>query len=826
MENLQKNYNTNKKYNKINKKDSPKNIKVKSKIKNNHNNNMTKNYANATNKKKNKLMIINDNNYLNKKEGNPMVNSFQNFYTNKSNNLIAKSAEFPNKIETKDYNINYLSKRYNIIDFSHKKEKNIKNNLNDLLLNIPINNYKFNKIKTKLANKSNNKMNISYYSDKNDNEENKRKINLDINNIFNHTIKIKKKKNSSKNYKQSNNGINKEFFKSYIVNKYSTSFVHAPIKFEEQNNLVSDKRKNVKSFEYNKFKHHKNKNKLNNKKPKLSNLYKNYYCPTAANHKIKNEKSKKELKLNNNKYQMTDFSASFSQTLPLTINKINFQKSNPIERINSHKILITNININLYNKENENHFFINSEEKRNNIDINLNNENVNKDINFDIDLEKIYILEEKLYKILKKVDKYVACEEECIDWIIFNFENNLYSKILSFFKKNKNINKINDYLKLEIICFFLCYDISSHQNYSKASILIKTIINILYENYIIIMKYILFLYQNNNTNNNKEINGIWIEKIELKLNEELKINLNNQDMNENSITDIIINTFKNIYNYYDMIIDNLYSISTNDNSVINNTKLKYFFPNCLNLDIKKINLAQKKEIISLFFSSSNKYLNLYDYQNMKKFFYLYINTNNKNLCNQINNNNNNNKNFLPQIKPKYKYSLIINIDETLIYYNSDKNKIILRPNIFYFLSKMKEIYEIIFFSFYPDSIINKALDIIQNENKKKFIDHVIYSDQLTLNINGKIMKDLENLGRNLKNVIVIDTKLNILKKFRNNLIIIRRFYGDETVDINLLKILGCVLINIRNDNYEDDIRIALNKYKKSIKNYLSNDNNA
>jgi hypothetical protein len=88
------------------------------------------------------------------------------------------------------------------------------------------------------------------------------------------------------------------------------------------------------------------------------------------------------------------------------------------------------------------------------------------------------------------------------------------------------------------------------------------------------------------------------------------------------------------------------------------------------------------------------------------------------------------------------------------------------------------------------------------------------------------MKDLENLGRNLKNVIVIDTKLNILKKFRNNLIIIRRFYGDETVDINLLKILGCVLINIRNDNYEDDIRIALNKYKKSIKNYLSNDNNA
>ena len=85
---------------------------------------------------------------------------------------------------------------------------------------------------------------------------------------------------------------------------------------------------------------------------------------------------------------------------------------------------------------------------------------------------------------------------------------------------------------------------------------------------------------------------------------------------------------------------------------------------------------------------------------------------------------------------------------------------------------------------------------------------------------GKCVKDLDNFGRNIKNIIVIDSKINIPKKYKNNLILIKGFQGDEMKDINLLKILSYILQNIKNDNSDEDIRIRINKYKNSIKTYL------
>ena len=127
-------------------------------------------------------------------------------------------------------------------------------------------------------------------------------------------------------------------------------------------------------------------------------------------------------------------------------------------------------------------------------------------------------------------------------------------------------------------------------------------------------------------------------------------------------------------------------------------------------------------------------------------------------------------------------------------------------------------FEIIAFSFYSDFIINEALELI--EKKNKYFDYVLYSDQLTINYNGKFVKDLDNFGRNEMNIIIIDTKINIPKKYKNNLVLIKGFYGDETKDINLLKMLRYFLQNIKNDNYDEDIRNRINKYKKCIKTYL------
>ena len=138
---------------------------------------------------------------------------------------------------------------------------------------------------------------------------------------------------------------------------------------------------------------------------------------------------------------------------------------------------------------------------------------------------------------------------------------------------------------------------------------------------------------------------------------------------------------------------------------------------------------------------------------------------------------------------------------------------------------MKEIYELIIFSFESNSFIDKVVETI--EQKNKYFDYVLYTNQCTLklNNNGTLVKDLESLGRDLKNIIVIDSKSHLEQKYQNNLILIKGFYGNDLIDTNLLKILGYILQNIKKENYEDDIRLSIEKHKNTIKAYLSNNTN-
>ena len=203
---------------------------------------------------------------------------------------------------------------------------------------------------------------------------------------------------------------------------------------------------------------------------------------------------------------------------------------------------------------------------------------------------------------------------------------------------------------------------------------------------------------------------------------------------------------------------------------------------------------------------------------MKLFFYLYLT--NQNYDKNEKQNSKMNKYYLSPGKQRYKYTIMINLDETLLY--NDNNTIILRPNLFNFLSMIKKMYEIIAFSFDTNSNIDKALTLI--ESKSKYFDYTLYSDQLTINNNGQLIKDINNLGRDLKNIIVIDSKMHIHKKYKNNLILIKGFYGDVSKDINLLKILGYILQNIKNYTFEDDVTIRIKKFRNIIKTYLPYNN--
>ena len=488
----------------------------------------------------------------------------------------------------------------------------------------------------------------------------------------------------------------------------------------------------------------------------------------------------------------------------------------------------------------------------------INKEIIKININ-EINIENLYLLEAKNKSILNKINNYEICYNECHDWISYYFDNNLYDLFINLFKNKRNKNNIINKIKIEILCFFLCYDASFSKTFSQAGILIKTIFHLLHNNFLLLVVYIMNNFNiNNDNNNNLEFNKYLINNLNQIIKEELKINLSLQEIhNENCIIEIIEQNFKQINNYYKMIIDNLYNYSilsmissSNDIDDINNNKI-YKFPQCLSLDLEKINNNQKIRIISLFFFDAYKLLNNYNILDLKIFYDLFLNkkiNKNKNenkktdSVQRFNNynknkyrneyynilshnfkNNNNSKYFLFPIKSYYEYTLMINLD-TLVYYNeltdiyninTDKNKkVILRPGVFKFLQEMKQIYELVLFSNNSFDYISKILKHFSNN--EKFFEYILTNNQIIFEEDDSI-KNIDLLGRDLKHIIILDKVQSKFKLNKENIIYVKPFYGDTNNDGDILNNLIEILKKIKYEMEDtDDIRISLNNYKFEI----------
>ena len=120
----------------------------------------------------------------------------------------------------------------------------------------------------------------------------------------------------------------------------------------------------------------------------------------------------------------------------------------------------------------------------------------------DIELEILYILDKKMRIIINKVNNYQLCENECYNYIQYYFSNDLYNKIIKFFSNKSTKNSISHYIKIELICIFLCYDISFNSYFNQAAILLKTILNIIHTNYLILIYYLINIIMNNSNNYN------------------------------------------------------------------------------------------------------------------------------------------------------------------------------------------------------------------------------------------------------------------------------------------------------------------------------------
>ena len=289
---------------------------------------------------------------------------------------------------------------------------------------------------------------------------------------------------------------------------------------------------------------------------------------------------------------------------------------------------------------------------------------------------------------------------------------------------------------------------------------------------------------------------------------------------------------------------------------------------CLELFIKTLNNNENNCLEEVSLSLKNILLNLNKKDLiyhidicLNTFLYTILEKNiSKAKLNREKNNLTQNKNsliyvpYLPllseELRQKYKYTIVIDIDETLGHFiqnevkkkyfhnygyiiENNNNKILFKPNnkdkikvgIFlirpfakYFLEKLNNLFfEIVIFSAGTKEYCDKILDILDINNN--IIKYRLYRSHLSLrNINNDV-KDLSLLGRDLSKVIMIDNFSENYKLQQDNGLPINSWFGDAN-DTSLRDLIP--IMNYIVENNINDVRSVVKKVKMQLNNYARN----
>ena len=182
--------------------------------------------------------------------------------------------------------------------------------------------------------------------------------------------------------------------------------------------------------------------------------------------------------------------------------------------------------------------------------------------------------------------------------------------------------------------------------------------------------------------------------------------------------------------------------------------------------------------------------------------------------------------FLPPMdKNKFKYTLVLDLDETLVHYIEEKDRhyVQVRPFAEYFISEMGKYFELVIFTSAEEEYANIVLEEI---DKNKVITHKLYRRHVEYN-DGLCLKDLDKIGRDIKRVCIIDNDKNNFKLHVDNGIEIKEFLGEQDdQDDNELDLLGDLLMSIIESNADDirpiikDIKNKMNKINEEKNNII------
>ena len=456
---------------------------------------------------------------------------------------------------------------------------------------------------------------------------------------------------------------------------------------------------------------------------------------------------------------------------------------------------------------------------------NTNNNIFKNNYIIDIKLDDLIILEERLDDIIIAINqgnshtnksignnKYdIGASNECYEFFSFYFHSSLKYKFPLFFQESNKII-IQSAINLKLFIIMITYHLSTEPPMLiKLLDDLKLIYSLLRQNLYLFIKKLNIFYGEAFILQNE----IYFRTFNYIL---TKNGLNN--LNENEIKEIvnqnccyIVIKISNILNYYKELGNPFYLdfyeifniLSRITEKEINNYFYTYLF-----------GLKKPKNVYIINKSHNIKYK---------------INNNNTNSNKKLNNNNNlkkieYQKNIInePYITSptNKKYTLVLDLDNTLISHNNNGNDIYnLRPGLLSFLNTIKPIYELISFTNeskeYSDMLLNEI------ESNRKYFDYNLYRDHNIL-MGNNLVKDISKIGRDMKKIIIVDKLSDNIKSTPQNGILIKPYYGESNKNDTVLFELKKLLILFHKLGYED-LRIAIKNYSNDIKYKITLDNN-
>lgn len=131
-------------------------------------------------------------------------------------------------------------------------------------------------------------------------------------------------------------------------------------------------------------------------------------------------------------------------------------------------------------------------------------------------------------------------------------------------------------------------------------------------------------------------------------------------------------------------------------------------------------------------------------------------------------------NLIPEINENNKFTVVFDLDETLIY---NRGKFVLRDYAVELLEKIKLIngIEIILWT---ASVKETCLEALHKISEKELFDHIIWRSNVWYD--GEIhVKDLRLLGRDMNKIIIVENAPLVCIKNPENAILVQDFMGDD-----------------------------------------------